>query len=132
MYERDYVHTRRLEGAGFAAVVARTRVALAAGGFGVITEIDVQATMRAKLGIERRPFLILGACNPALAHQALTAEPAIGTLLPCNVDVFEADDGAIYVQTVRPTVLFGLVKNPAVQPLAEEIDARLQRVLAAV
>lgn len=129
MYERNYAHTKRLAGARVEQVAQRVRDALAAEGFGVLTEIDVQATLKTKLGVERKPYLILGACNPPLAHRALEAEPPVGVFLPCNVDVFEGDDGATYVQAVRPSLLFQLVENPKLQPIAEEVDARLRRVL---
>lgn len=130
-YERPYAHTRRVQ-QPMPEVVARVREALAKEGFGVLTEIDVQATLQKKLGVSRRPYLILGACNPALAHRALEAEPALGVLLPCNVDVFEGDDGATYVQSIRPEVAFQLVGNPAIAPIATEVDARLTRVLDAL
>jgi len=129
MYERDFAYTKRIEGVLIADVIARVREALAAEGFGVLTEIDVQATLKKKLGVERKPYLILGACNPALAHKALEVEPPIGVFLPCNVDVFEGEDGAVYVQTPRPIVMFGLVENPEVRPIAEEVDAKSCRVL---
>ncbi len=129
MYERDYAYTKRIEGSSVSAVIAHVREALAQEGFGVLTEIDVQETLKKKLGIERRPYLILGACNPPLAHRALEAEPPIGVFLPCNVDVFEGEDGAVYVQTPKPSAMFALVGNPAVQPIAAEVDAKLQRVL---
>lgn len=132
MYERSYAHTRRFDGVPHDEVVLRARAALAGEGFGVLTEIDVQATLRQKLGVERRPYLILGACNPPLAHRALELDPAIGVFLPCNLDVFEGNDGAVYVQTLRPLELFRLLGNPAIEPLAEEIDARLRRVLQAI
>lgn len=132
MYERDYVYTKRIDGSSIAEVTTRVRQALAAEGFGVLTEIDVQATLKKKLGVERKPYLILGACNPTLAHKALETEPPIGVFLPCNVDVFEGDDGAVYVQTPKPTMMFGLVGNPDVRPLAEEVDAKLRRVLDAL
>ena len=85
-----------------AEVVQRVRDALAAEGFGLLTEIDVQATLKKKLGVDRSPYLILGACQPSIAHQALSIEPSIGVLLPCNVDVYVGEDGATYVETVRP------------------------------
>jgi uncharacterized protein (DUF302 family) len=110
-------------------VTARVRQALAAEGFGVLTEIDMQATLKKKLGVERKPYLILGACNPPLANRALQAEPPIGVFLPCNIDIFEGDDGAVYIQTPRPTVMFGLVGNPAIKPIAEEVDQKLRDVL---
>jgi len=114
-----------------AEATERLRQALASEGFGVLTEIDVQATLKKKLGVERRPYLILGACNPNLAHRALEAEPPIGVFLPCNVDVFEGDDGAVYVQTMKPTLVFGMVGNPKLRPIAEEVEAKLVRVLDA-
>ncbi|MBZ0273655.1 DUF302 domain-containing protein [bacterium] len=129
MYERDYAFTRSFPGRTFEAVTDRVREALATEGFGVLTEIDVQATLKKKLNVERRPYLILGACNPPLAHKALEAEPPIGIFLPCNVDVFEGEDGVIYVQTPKPILMFGLVGNPSVKPIAEEVEAKLRRVL---
>lgn len=129
MYEANYAHTRKLEGATQEQAIARVKEALATEGFGVLTEIDVKATLKKKLGVDRKPYVILGACNPGLAHKALEAEPAIGVLLPCNVDVFEGEDGATWVQAVRPSTLFRVVDNPAVRPIAEEVDARLQRIL---
>jgi uncharacterized protein (DUF302 family) len=126
-----YAHRRRLM-RPLPEVVESVRAALATQGFGVLTEIDVQATLRKKLGVERGPYLILGACLPELAHRALSAEPSIGVFLPCNVDVYEGDDGATYVETVRPDVLFQHVQNPAVAPLAEEVNTRLLRVLLAL
>jgi uncharacterized protein (DUF302 family) len=130
-YDRPYAYTRRMDGA-LADVIARTRAALAAEGFGVLTEIDVQATLEKKLGVARRPYLILGACNPPLAHRALEAEPAVGVFLPCNVTVFEGDDGGIYVQAIRPEAMFALIEAPAMEPIAREVGARLERVMAAI
>jgi len=132
MYERDYAYTKRFKDSSVAEIVARVRQALAAEGFGVLTEIDVQATLKNKLGVERKAYLILGACNPSLSHKALEAEPAIGVFLPCNVDVFEGEDGAVYVQTPKPAVMLGIVGNPKVQPIAEEVDTKLRRVFDAV
>ena len=123
-----YTHRRRLT-EPMPAVVEKVRAALAAEGFGVLTEIDVQATLKKKLGVERRPYLILGACQPELAHQALSAEPSLGVFLPCNVDVYEGDDGATYVETVRPEVLFQHAQSAAVAPLGEEVNRRLMAVL---
>jgi uncharacterized protein (DUF302 family) len=132
MYEVRYAHTRRLEGTGQAEALEKVRQALSDEGFGVLTEIDVQATLKKKLGVDRPPYVILGACNPALAHQALEAEPSIGVFLPCNVDVFEGKDGATWVQAVRPDVMFNLVGNPGVEPIAAEVNERLRRVLKAL
>jgi uncharacterized protein (DUF302 family) len=132
MYERDYAYTRRFEGQEVGALAERVREALAVEGFGVLTEIDVQATLKKKLGVDQKPYLILGACNPPLAHRALTAEPAIGVLLPCNVSVFEGEDGAVWVQAIKPEAMFALVKSPGVAAIADEVGERLQRVLAAL
>jgi uncharacterized protein (DUF302 family) len=129
MYEREYCYTRRLTGVTMDEAQGKVREALTTEGFGVLTEIDVQATLKKKLGVERKPYMILGACNPSLAHKALGIEPPIGVFLPCNIDVFEGEDGAIYVQTPNPTMMFGLVRNSNIKPIAEEIDEKLQRVL---
>lgn len=114
---------------GFDEAVTATRAALADEGFGVLTEIDVQATMREKLGVERDPYLILGACNPPLAHRALEEEPEIGVLLPCNV-VVRVEDGSTIVSAVSAAAMLSVVDNPAVTPVADEVAGRLERVLA--
>jgi uncharacterized protein (DUF302 family) len=115
----------------YEAAVARTRECLAEEGFGVLTEIDVRATMRAKLGIERSPYIILGACNPGFAHRALEAEPELGVLLPCNV-VVRVEDGATIVSAVAAAEMLGMVGNPALVPIAAEVGERLERVVARV
>ncbi|NIR62011.1 MAG: DUF302 domain-containing protein, partial [Gammaproteobacteria bacterium] len=97
-------------------------------GFGVLTEIDVASTLKQKLGIDKRPYKILGACNPQLAHQALEAEPDIGLLLPCNVIVREHDDGAVSVGFMDPKAVLTLVERPELETLGGEVRARLERV----
>lgn len=109
-------------------VVSRVTEELKKEGFGVLTEIDVQAALKAKLGIDRRPYLILGACNPALAHQALEAEPDIGLLLPCNVVVREEADGSVTVGFMDPAAVLGLVQRPELERLGMEVRGRLERV----
>jgi len=113
--------------------VERTREALSAEGFGVLSEIDVRATLKNKLDADFRPYIILGACNPPMAHRALTAEQHIGLLLPCNVIVYAADDeGTSVVAAIDPEVSLGRVGNDALAPLAMEVKSRLRRVLDAV
>jgi len=110
--------------------VARVREALATEGFGVLTEIDVKATMKKKLDVDFRPYVILGACNPPFAHQALSAEPEIGLLLPCNVVVHATDDpGRSRVMAMDPEAVLSLVDKPGVAPLASQVRAKLERAL---
>ena len=112
----------------YAEAVARTRQALAEQGFGVLTEIDVQATLRDKRGLEMEPYVILGACNPDLAHQALEVDRSIGVLLPCNVVVSSVEDGS-RVQILDPQIMASVTELPQLQPLADEASRRLQTVL---
>ena len=114
--------------APFHETVARVRAELASEGFGVLCEIDVQATLQAKLGVEREPYLILGACNPPLAHQALEAEPDLGVLLPCNVVVYERD-GLTHVVAIDPERMLSIVENDQLAPVAEQVRARLAAVV---
>lgn len=117
----------RLRGS-VAEVRPRVEAALRAEGFGVLTEIDVQATMKAKLGIDRAPYLILGACNPPLAHRAIEADPSVGALLPCNV-VLREDGPETIVEAMDPMAALGIVHAVAIKAVAEEAKARLERAI---
>ncbi len=119
----------RIVDAGFDEAVARTVDALKREGFGVLTDIDVCATMKQKLGVDFRKYRILGACNPPLAHKALMAEDKIGVMLPCNVIVQEADAGKTEVAAIDPRAAMERVGNPALAELAGEVAQRLGRVL---
>jgi uncharacterized protein (DUF302 family) len=113
--------------------VERTREELSAEGFGVLTEIDVRAVMKKKLDVDFRPYVILGACNPPLAHQALSAEREIGLLLPCNVVVYAGDEeGTSVVAAMDPEAALELADNPEIVPLASEVKQRIRRVLERV
>jgi uncharacterized protein (DUF302 family) len=114
----------------YADAVERTRAALKEQGFGVLTEIDVKQTMKTKLDVDVRPYVILGACNPPLAHRALSADPGIGLLLPCNVIVYENGDGMSTVEAMDPEAALGLVgENPTIAEVAREARARLRQAL---
>jgi uncharacterized protein (DUF302 family) len=117
----------------YAEAVARTREELAREGFGVLTEIDVRATLKNKLDVDFRPYIILGACNPSLAHQALSTEAEIGVLLPCNVVVQAADEaGTSNITAMDPVAALALAENTAIEPIAREVRARLERALERV
>ena len=107
----------------------RVRQALEKEGFGILTEIDVSATLKKKLDVELPPYEILGACNPPLAHQALTADPHIGLLLPCNVVVRTLPDGKTMVEALDPVVQLSVAERPELRPLADDVKARMERVL---
>jgi uncharacterized protein (DUF302 family) len=115
--------------APFDQAVERVRTELKEEGFGVLCEIDVRATLQEKLGVDREPYVILGACNPPLAHRALDAEPELGTLLPCNVVVYRLD-GETHVAAVDPERMLSIVENDDLAPVAAEVRNRLAAVVA--
>ncbi len=116
----------------YEAALVRVEEALKREGFGVLTRIDVKATLKEKLGVEFGPFVILGACNPPLAHRALETEPEIGLLLPCNVVVRALPDGKTRVEAVNATALASLFPKANLSPVADEVGKRRARVLASV
>jgi uncharacterized protein (DUF302 family) len=126
-----YGYTVRLPGVSFDDARGRITAALKEQGFGVLTEIDVKATMKAKLDVDFRRYVILGACNPHLAHKALSADLGIGLLLPCNVCVWE-DDGGSVVSVIRPDAMFSVVKTPGLRPVVEEAEKKLTSALRAL
>jgi uncharacterized protein (DUF302 family) len=112
--------------------ITRVTEELAKEGFGVLTEIDVAATMKKKLGLDMPPYRILGACNPQFAHRALQTEPQIGALLPCNVVIRTDHAGATVVEVMDPEAVLGLVGRPEIAPIAAEVRSRLERMLKAI
>ena len=132
MAATTYGFAKSLPETPFPEAVARVTDALKEEGFGVLTEIDVQATLKKKLDVEMRPYLILGACNPKLARQAIEHEPHIGLLLPCNVLIQETGAGSVEVSIADPKAMFALVGQdapPALQAVADDARARLKRVV---
>jgi uncharacterized protein (DUF302 family) len=126
-----YGFKTQLQGS-FDDVVERVSKELKKEGFGVLSDIDVQATLKAKLDVDSRPYRILGACNPPYAHRALTADPDLGLLLPCNVVVREEDDGTMTVGFMDPSAVLGLVDKDEITEIGMEIRSRLQRVKEAL
>ena len=127
----SYYISRTIQ-SGFDQAVATVVDALKGEGFGVLTDIDVAATMKQKLGVEFRPYRILGACNPPLAHKALSAEDKVGVMLPCNVIVQDAGAGKIEVAAIDPRAAMERVGNPALMDLANEVADKLTRVISAI
>lgn len=127
-----YGFTTTLRDTSFDDALARTVAALKTEGFGVLTEIDVQRTMKEKLGVDVARYRILGACNPNLAHQAMEAEPNIGLLLPCNVIVREESPGTIVVGFLDPQTMVGLVGREEVKPVADQAEQKLRRACASL
>ena len=124
--------TRKSLDIGYDAALARLPAALKTEGFGILTEIDLQDTLRKKLGAEFRRYKILGACNPELAYRALQTELEIGVMLPCNVIVYETDDGKAVVSAIDPTQTVGAANNPRLTELATTVRDKLARALAQI
>jgi uncharacterized protein (DUF302 family) len=127
----DYTITRLIPDSDLATIETRTRAALAAQGFGVLTEIDVQATMRAKLGLEMPGYRILGACNPRMAWQAIGMEPRVGAMLPCNVILRDTEAG-VEVSAVDPVASMQAIENSDLQAVAVEVRALLAQAIDSV
>jgi len=127
-----YGITKHLPGVPLEEARERAIAALKAEGFGVLTEIDVQDTLKKKLGVDFPPYRILGACNPPLAYRALTGDPGVGLLLPCNVVVAAHPQGGSVVSAVDPKAMFSVVGDPALEPVVAEVDARLRRVISSL
>ncbi len=129
MRENDFGMYRSLPGVGYDAAVERVEAALQQEGFGILTRIDVRETLKKKIDVDFRPYVILGACNPPLAHRALSAEDTIGLMLPCNVVVAETSSGS-EVAIARPSVMMTVADAEGLESVAEEAQARLERALA--
>jgi uncharacterized protein (DUF302 family) len=127
----SYTFNRLLTGVSFAEADARTRKALGESGFGVLTEIDVAATMKKKLDVEMAPYLILGACNPKMAYQAIGIEPRVGAMLPCNV-ILRAVDGGVEVSAIDPVASMQAINNPALHAVAGQVRDLLAKAVAAI
>jgi uncharacterized protein (DUF302 family) len=127
----DYTFNRLLVGASFDEIDARTRKALFDKGFGILTEIDVQATMKKKLDVEMSAYRILGACNPKMAHQAIALEPRVGAMLPCNV-ILRAVDGGVEVSAIDPVASMASIDNPALHAVAGQVRDLLAGAVAAI
>ena len=127
----SYTINRMFNESTFDDIDARTRTALADNGFGVLTEIDVKATMKKKLDIEMRPYRILGACNPSMAHQAIGMEPRVGAMLPCNVILREVD-GGVEVSAIDPVASMQAIDNPSLHSVAGQVRDLLKKAVEAI
>lgn len=127
--EIRYALVKELPEMDYDVAVKRTTELLAEEGFGVLTEIDIKATLKKKLDLDFKRYMILGACNPELAHEALSGEPLLGVLLPCNVVVMDREGGGVIVAAFKPTAGFSLVDNPDVAPIAEQVEEKMRKVL---
>ena len=116
----------------YETAIEQVTVALQAEGFGVLTEIDVKATLKKKIDVDFRPYKILGACNPPLAYKALNAAPEVGLLLPCNVVVAQEENGRIWVSAINPELMMSVVDNPELEVVARDAKERLARVIASL
>jgi uncharacterized protein (DUF302 family) len=123
-----YTFDKILHGVGIAGAIDRTRTALQAEGFGVLTEIDVRATLKSKIGAEVDDYVILGACNPKMAYEALQMEPKVGAMLPCNV-IVRAIEGGIEVSAINPVASMQAIDNPGLKRVAEQVRAKLREVV---
>jgi uncharacterized protein (DUF302 family) len=128
----SYYQSKIVHAEDITAVRSNVEAALKTEGFGILTEIDIQATMKKKLDRDYKPYLILGACNPVFADKVLQAEPHIGTLLPCNVTIREVENGNFEVAIMDPAVAMSMVENPMIEPLAGEVREKLVRMLSNV
>lgn len=128
----NYYQSKIVPAEDIISVRSNVEAALKTEGFGILTEIDIQATMKKKLDRDYKPYLILGACNPVFADKVLQAEPHIGTLLPCNVTIREVEEGNFEVAIMDPAVAMSMVENPMIEPLAGEVREKLMRMLSNV
>ena len=130
MMKHNLYYLAKMLSLPFDEAVTRTTEALTAEGFGILTEIDVSATLKKKIGVDYPAYRILGACNPALAHEALMLENKVGTMLPCNVVVRDAGNGQIEVAAVDPVASMQAIDNPALKQAALQVRAKLERVIS--
>lgn len=128
----SYTITRTIEGVRFQDVVERTRAALSDEGFGVLTEIDVKNTLKKKIGAEIDDYLILGACNPSMAYEALQMEPRVGAMLPCNVIVRTTPEGSVEVSAIDPVASMQAIPNDALKSVAAQVRDKLDKVVASI